>query len=135
MTTPVSPSAAQGIGRTATDVGNIFGKGGTDGLILYALIIGTFLMFLAFLYSQWSASRERVQLSKEREAKDKVLADLTTDFSAASKETAEALKTLATAVASAASSDMTHKAMMAHRLESFAQLVDRYGHAPPGTEP
>lgn len=39
-------SAARSIGGSAVDVGHVFQSGQTDGLILYAMILGTFLMFL-----------------------------------------------------------------------------------------
>ena len=104
---PVADSA----GKAVTDVGKIFGSAGIDGLILYALLIGSFLLFLALMLTLWLQSRERGRLA---DAAEKRIAG----FTDAALATAEAVKELATAVTSTASSNMTFQQTLGSQLVS-----------------
>lgn len=107
-------------GEAAVEVGKVFGTGGTDGLILYALILATFLMFLALVFVLVFSSRT-IKASQENE---RALAQV---FREASGETAEALRELATSVATTAASDATrqiHEEAAASRIESALRRIE-----------
>ena len=120
---PAAPPAGTAIretGKAVTDVGQIFGQGGTDGLILYALLIGTFLMFLLGCITIWF-------LVRLVQSKDAAFQEQSNQFATAAKESAEAMRELATATAAKVATDTAHQsaltAIMA-RLEAALARLD-----------
>jgi hypothetical protein len=106
-------------GQTAVDVGNIFARGGSDGLILYALILAVLLQFLGLVIVSAQNARDRRHLIDGCH-------NQAVEFASASKEAAEALKDAATAIASSASADMTFKQNMAGTLERLEIALVRF---------
>lgn len=124
-----SPAVAppgDGAAKAAVDVGHIFGQGGTDGLILYALILAVFLQFLALIIISILTSRERARAVLERERQNESSHAQALEFASASKLAAEALKDVATALASGSSADMTFKQQMAGVLERMELALARF---------
>lgn len=116
----VAGGIAKEAGKAAVDVGNIFGQGGTDGLILYALILGTFLMFIMGVVTIFL-------LLRALHAKEKSCAETNTAFAAAANESAEALRELATSIASKNATDTAHHAALTGvmaRLEGVLARMD-----------
>lgn len=91
------------IAKSTVQVGQVFGQGGTDGLILYALILATFLMFLALIMVLILAFRA---IGK----RDTQFAEQSSEFAEASKETATALSSLAAAIAAKDAGDQVFRA-------------------------
>lgn len=95
--------AAGAAGKAAVEVGQVFAKGGTDGLILYALILGTFLMFLVAIAAVWFSHRAHTvkdrQMADALAAKDKLNAEQTAAFIASADRQSDALTRLAEATA------------------------------------
>jgi hypothetical protein len=122
-----SPSTpTDGAAKAAVDVGHIFGQGGTDGLILYALILAVFLQFLALIIISILTSRERTRAAVERERLSDNCHAQAVEFASASRLAAEALKDAATAIASSASADMTFKQNMSGLLERLELALARF---------
>ena len=96
-------SASQVAGSSAVEVGHIFAGGGTDGLILYALVLSDFLMFLALVATLIITSRTTNVLSKNCH-------DEGVEFASASKDAAGALRELAQSISSKAAGDAAHQA-------------------------
>lgn len=110
------PSATRDVAHAATEVGQVFAQGKTDGLILYALVLISFFLFLALILVIWSNSRERRACSED--SRQQAVA-----FAAASKETAEALKDLATAIASTGSAETAFKQVLSPVLSRVEMLL------------
>jgi hypothetical protein len=96
------PSVTKDVAQTTVEVGRVFGAAGTDGLILYALFLGTLMMAVILGWVLWLNHRERTRAASD-------LLTQSTTFAAASDKTAEASKEVASALASSASADMTFK--------------------------
>lgn len=97
-----NPQAIEQAGKTVVDVGSIFGSAGTDGLILYALILGTLLMFLmgaSTIFFLLRALRSQSELCGKQSER----------FSQATETVGEAMRELATAIASKSSADNAHQ--------------------------
>lgn len=92
--------------KGVTDVGHIFGQGGTDGLILYALLIGSFFLFIISIVLLVVVFRYLARAQKATAdafaVKDAVNAEQTKLFIASADRTAQAINnftaTLATDV-------------------------------------
>lgn len=106
-------------GAALRDQAQVFGQGGTDGLILWALILATILMTVVALSAIILGYRAIA-------AKDSSAAADRKAFTDASIESAEALRELATAVASSASVDSMFKISMAGMMERTEKLLDRW---------
>lgn len=106
----------EGAGKTAVDVGRVFGQGGTDGLILYALVLSTSFLFIVLVIVIWVHSRERTKAHSDCTAQAQ-------DFAQAAAAQAEASKEVATAVASSASANMTFQQLMASRLDALERRI------------
>jgi flagellar biosynthesis/type III secretory pathway M-ring protein FliF/YscJ len=123
MSTAATAEVTKGTAEAVVQTGRVFGEGGTDGLILYALILATFLMFLVAVFILWIGYRERKSLMEAKSAAD-------ADLAQAQRESAEALKEVATAVASSASADMTFKqsaTAILGRVEVLLGRMERMG--------
>lgn len=100
---PRSPSATHDITQATVDVGRVFGQGGTDGLILYALVLSTFLMFIVAVAAVWMGYRsneKRTRMTNEAfEKKDAINQDQTRMFIESMDRTATAVGGLAVSVA------------------------------------
>jgi len=103
-------------GKAVNDVGQVFVQGQTDGLILYALILGTFLMFVVAIVSVWMLTRA---LSR----KDDTNAKQTADFIASADRTAVALSALAQSTA-AGSAIQQNQIMTLARLEAMLARLE-----------
>lgn len=83
------------ITRATVDVGRVFGAGGTDGLILYALVLSTFLMFIvaiaAIVFCFRYIHRSQVTNAKAFADKDAWNAEQTKTFTAAVDRTTDAI--------------------------------------------
>lgn len=95
-------STAGRFGDQVVETGRVFGQGGTDGLILYALILANFLMFAALIIHLIVTSRTMHNMSKNCH-------DEGVQFAEASKEAASALRELAQSIASKAAGDQAHQ--------------------------
>lgn len=113
---PATP--AQAAGDAAVQVGQVFGQGGTDGLILYALILATFLMFLALVVVLVLAFRAINRATSASLEQGKAFAE-------ASNEGANALRQLATATAEKVATDATHRANLANTLARLENVLAR----------
>lgn len=114
------------VGRTTAEVGRIFGESGTDGLILYALILATFLMFLAVV--SLSLLLRRTLTSLDTQAKS---------FIEASQEVAAALKELAAATSASSAGAQSHQLSVANvlsrlELELSTRQRKESNHGPTG---
>lgn len=112
---PPDPATVNAVSSGVEATGRVFASGGIDGLILFALVLGTFLFAAALGWALWMLRAANRECSGQSKA-----------FADAGHVQAEANKELATAVASMASSDMTFKQAMAativdlrHRLEEI----------------
>lgn len=98
---PSSPVAE--VTKATTETGRIFQSGGIDGLVLFALILGTFLMFLVAIGAVWwghRSSTKKTELTNAAfEAKDKQMEALTNSFIASMDRTAAAVSALSVSVA------------------------------------
>lgn len=115
------PNATKDVGQATVEVGRVFGAGGADGLILYASVLSAFFLFLTLGLTLWLNHRERTARAKDQ-------LDQSSAFATAADKSAEAMKELATAIASAASADMTFKQTMVPMLEAMdrrMQTVER----------
>jgi cbb3-type cytochrome oxidase subunit 3 len=119
MNVSVPKGATAEVTKATVDVGRIFGEGGTDGLILYALLIGTLLMALVAVLSVWLAFRS---IAKEREAnatalakKDQLNYDQTQSFVAAADRQSIALNALAVSTA-------TQTSVQANQTNTLARM-------------
>lgn len=125
-TTPAnSPggSAAAEAGKMIGEQGRLFGSAGIDGLILWAMLIGSLLLFAGLMVTLWLQSKERARAEAVLTAQADRHAKQVEGFTAAALATAEAVKDLSTAVTSAASADMTFKqAMGAHLIDCKGRL-------------
>lgn len=108
------------VADATVEVGRIFGQGGTDGLILYALILCTFLMFLVAVASVWLSHR---QSERSRSAHTTAFAEKDKIFTDALNRVAESLSALAVAQASRAGEDAGQSAILA-RIEGTMARVD-----------
>ena len=100
------------VADATVEVGRVFGEGGTDGLILYALILATFLMFLAVIAVVLLLRRSMASLDNQAKA-----------FASASEKSAAALTELATALADASGQDRAHQQMVAMTLGQLQPLI------------
>jgi hypothetical protein len=112
MTHPVTNEVAQ----TVQETGRLFGSAGIDGLVLWALLIGSLLLFAGLMFALWLNSRERIRSENAILQQGLRHAEAVKGFTDAALATAEAVKDLATAVSSSASADMTFKHVMANQL-------------------
>jgi hypothetical protein len=112
MTDPVANEVAQ----TVQETGRLFGSAGIDGLVLWALLIGSLLLFAGLMFSLWLNSRERARAETAIMQQGERHAEQVKGFTDAALATAEAVKDLATAVSSSASADMTFKQVMANQI-------------------
>lgn len=101
---PRAPSSSTAeITRATVDVGRVFQSGGTDGLILYALVLSTFLMFIVAVATVIFAFRHIAQSQKVNAAsfaaKDASNAEQTKLFIAAADSTADAINRFTAAFA------------------------------------
>jgi cbb3-type cytochrome oxidase subunit 3 len=129
-----STGAVQEAGKAAVDVGHIFGQGGTDGLILYALILGTFLMFIVALGAVWLAFRsiaaERRTNAEAFAKKDELNNQQTQAFVASADRTAAAISALAVSTATQTSVQAGQTQILArmegatHRVETLLSRLD-----------
>lgn len=118
---PAPTGAIAETGKAAADVGQVFVQGKTDGLILYALILGTFLMFLVAVAVLYFGSRERIKAAEKCAEQAKAFAD-------ASLESSEALRDVATALASTGSANLAFQQSQAglmQRLEIHLERAER----------
>jgi cbb3-type cytochrome oxidase subunit 3 len=83
------------ITRATVDVGRVFGAGGTDGLILYALVLSNFLMFIVVIAVIFWTFRYIARSQQNSAAafaeKDRANADQTKAFTAAVDRTTDAI--------------------------------------------
>lgn len=117
-----SPSTTEAITRGTVEVGRVFGGGGTDGLILYALILSCFLMFLALIAVLILAFRAINR-------RDTMFASQSSEFADASRETAKALTALATATATKESSDIAYRTTFTATLARVEGVLARLDQA------
>lgn len=107
-----SPAVAKEVGGAAVEVGRVFQNGGADGLILYASVLSAFFLFLILGLTLWLNYRERARSASDMLAQS-------TAFASAADKTAEAIKDAATAIASAASADMTFKQTLVPMMQAM----------------
>jgi hypothetical protein len=119
VTTPATgSSAARDAGQAAVEVGRVFGEGGTDGLILYALILATFLMFLALVIITIYSFRAIGKMQTTAAEQTKAFAD-------ASDTVAEALRELASSIAAQAAADGAHQSSLGNILGRCESVLSR----------
>jgi hypothetical protein len=96
-------STASDVADATVQVGHVFGQGGTDGLILYALVLSSFLLFIVSVVLTVSVFRyiARAQSTNASAfaAKDATNAEQTRMFIESMDRTAGAVSGLAVAVA------------------------------------
>lgn len=101
---PARSSATSSIADATVETGRVFSGGGIDGLILYALVLSTFLMFLVAVAAVWlghrSATRKTELTNAAFAAKDALNVDQTRMFIESMDRTAAAVSSLAVSVAS-----------------------------------
>lgn len=99
---PTSASTTKAVADATVETGRVFQTGGIDGLVLYALVLSTFLMFLITLGTVWFAFRaldKKTRLNNDAFAKkDALNADQTKGFIESMDRTASSLSALAVAV-------------------------------------
>lgn len=120
MNVQVPATPTESVGRATVEVGRVFGNGGTDGLILYALILATFLMFLAIVIVATLCFRAIAR-------KDANSAEVAKAFAEASNDSAGALRELATTIAAQGATDAAHRlsaTVTLSRIESVLSRVD-----------
>ena len=105
------PASVNAVAGQVTETGRVFASGGIDGLILFALVLGTFLFAIGLMWSLWML-RQQTRDS----------ADGLRKMAEAAHAQAEANKDLATAIAAVGSADMTFKQALA---SSYAELRER----------
>lgn len=110
---------AKAAADTTVEVGRVFESGGIDGLILYALLVAVLLVALLGGITIWALLRS----IRDKDQKCHEQAQL---FAKASLEASEALKDVATAIASAASADITFKQTMASFIERAEVALARF---------
>lgn len=115
-------------GKATTDVGQVFVQGKTDGLILYALVLLAFFLFLALVWTSWLNSGERKSQHAAQLESDKARAEANKASAAASLEASEALRDVATALASTSSANMTFQATMASIMARQELVLQRMEH-------
>lgn len=118
---PDAASTARDVSGAAVDVGKVFQSGGADGLILYASVLSAFFLFLILGLTLWLTHRERTRAASD-------LLSQSTQFANAADKTAEAMKEAATAIASAASADMTFKQTLTPMIERLDDRLSRLEH-------
>jgi hypothetical protein len=115
------PSATSSIADATVETGRVFSGGGIDGLILYALVLSTFLMFLVAVAAVWlghrSATRKTELTNSAFAAKDSLNADQTRMFIESMDRTAAAVSSLAVSVAS----DLPERAAQAATLARIGE--------------
>jgi hypothetical protein len=120
--TPSSPpsgeTSAQTVARSTVEVGHVFGNGGTDGLILYALILATFLMFLALIAVLILSFRAMTR-------RDQMVADQSNAFADASRNTADALTKLSVAIGTKEAADGTYRTGLTSTLARLEGVLAR----------
>ena len=95
------PGTANAVAEGMAEQARVFSSAGIDGLILWALVLSTFLLFLALCWALWMLR------SKDRECAAQSKA-----FAEAAVVQADANKQLATAIASSHAADMGFKQAM-----------------------
>lgn len=125
--TSTAVEAVEKTGGAAVKVGQVFGQGGTDGLILYALILATFLMFLALVIIAVMSFRTIARASGD--AKEQATA-----FAEASNETAGALRELAKQLAATGAANAAHAISIAATLARVESILCRIEPVPGGGE-
>lgn len=113
-----APGTTETVAKATVEVGRVFGNGGTDGLILYALILATFLMFLALIVVLMLAFRAINR-------RDQMFADQSAMFAGASKENAEALTKLSTAIVSKEATDGAYRSALTGTLARVESQLAR----------
>jgi H+/gluconate symporter-like permease len=102
-TAPAPKNATGQVVQGTVDVGRVFQAGGTDGLILYALIFGTILMTFVAVLTVWLAFRsiaaERKTNAEALAKKDQLNHEQTQSFIASADRTAIAIGALAVSTA------------------------------------
>lgn len=124
MVAAAAVEGAKQAGSTAIEAGRIFQSGGIDGLILYALLIGTFLLFLALCGTVYLNSRDRHRTEERIDAISAQCAAQAEGFTRAAVEFADAGKELASAMASANSADMAFKTAMGTLIPELQRRVE-----------
>lgn len=128
--------ATHEVASATVEVGRVFGQGGTDGLILYALVLSTFLMFLiavAAVLMGYRAIEKKTRMSNDAFAKkDEVNAEQTKMFIASMDRTAAAVGSLSVSVANDLQERAATAAVLA-RIEGTDQrmiaLLEQLNHA------
>lgn len=110
----MQPGAVESVAKETVEVGRVFGGGGTDGLILYALILAVFLMFLALCAFAMLLRRSLQSLDTQSKS-----------FATAGEKTADSLKELASAIASNSAQDQSHQMMVAQTLGRLEAVLPR----------
>jgi hypothetical protein len=113
---PTSPATVNAVTGTISEQGRLFSGAGIDGLVLWALILGTSMMFAALVTVLVLASRSAARSSADANARAQGYAD-------AGRLQADALKELATAFASSHSADMAFKQAMFALYPDLEKLV------------
>jgi hypothetical protein len=104
------------IGKTTVETGRIFQSGGIDGLVLFALILGTAFMFGALIWALWQWQRAVTKQAESCQAQAEA-------FAKSGEEMADALRDLATALAAGSSAELTFKTAIANLLERAERTI------------
>jgi hypothetical protein len=121
---PGGGAVAGEAGKTAVEIGHIFGQS-ADGLILYAMILGTMLMFAIAALALWFGYRNNVKAADERLRMADTHAAQAKAFVDASNAASDALKDAATAIAASASANMTFQQSQAGMMERLELALPR----------
>lgn len=139
--TTVPPSTVREVAGATVEAGRVFSSGGIDGLILWAMILGTFLMFLVAAFAVWIAFRSHNLAFKAMEAqrvsngeifarKDDLNQEQTKMFIESVDRTGSAVQALAVAMASMVQEHQGFGLVMARvegtdrRIEALLNLLD-----------